>query len=566
MRTSSSWWELTNYRENRDRAVRRQHPEEAAVMQNTTQLMPAVKRDSRPRLVAIEGISSFVERHEKLFVAGCMTFYVVLAVCLANVRPPQSDEGHFADGAVHIATTGRFIMPTWTDWLPTLNQRVYAAMPLYFYGLAGWFRVFGVGMLSMRYFSVFWGAILVLAYYLLVRTITANRVIAWVTLLVMVFNYDLINLTTSRYDDMAAALGAAGLALYALLRERHLAVAILTANACIAAAAMTHPYGSFALASFIILLLTLERNPLRVNHIALAALPYVIALTCWGLYISRDVAMFTVQFRTNAAAHKSSLLAPFSLIRGELHDRYWILFAGERAGVPVYMRLKLGLLLLYAVSFGGFLLAPKIREDKAARALIACAMVGFVALMLGDGSHLYIYFVHVIGLYSIVVGIWLTHMVSTGHWQRSVSVAILCGLAAFTVASVAYRMRVNSYENAFLKAADYISKHVTDKQLVFAGGEFAFAASFDRHLVDDPQLGYRNHKRPDYIVVGKQYDAKFRREKEERPEVYSYVTRTLREYRVVFASKAGLDYYLVYGSSEPVMEKGSAEPKAQTIR
>ena len=532
-------------------------------MENATETMPAVKLGSRQRVDVIEHIRSLVERHERLFVASCLIFYVVLAVCLANVRPPQSDEGHFADGALHIATTGRFIMPTWTDWLPTLNQRVYAAMPLYFYGLAGWFRIFGIGMLSMRYFSVFWGAVLVLAYYLLVRNVTANRVIAWVVLLVLVFNYDLINLTTARYDGMAAGLGAAGLALYAVLRERNLAVAILAANACIAAAAMSHPYGSFAFASFVVLFFTLERNRLRVNYIALAALPYVVALACWGLYISQDVAMFKTQFGANAAAHKSSLLAPLSLVRGELYDRYWVLFAGERARVPIYMRVKLGVLLLYVVSFGSSLLIPKIREDKVARALLTCAIVGFVALMLADGSHLYIYLVHVIGFYSIVVGIWLTYMMSAGRWQRAVSIAILCGLAAFTVASMAYRMRMNSYENAFLKTADYVSNHVTDKQLVFAGGEFAFAASFDRHLVDDAQLGYRNHKRPDYIVVGKEYDARFLRQKQERPEVYSYVTRTLRMYRVVFASKAGSDYYRVYGSPESVMEKSSAEPKGQ---
>jgi hypothetical protein len=378
----------------------------------------------------------------------------------------------------------------------------------------------------------------------------------------MVLNYDLINLTTARYDDMAAALSAAGLATYASLRERNLGLAIWFANLCIAAAAMTHPYGAFGFPCLIILFWALDRNRFRMNYLVLAAVPYVIALLGWGLYIAQDVAMFKAQFGSNAAAHKASLLHPLSLLAGELHDRYWVLFAGERSGVPVYMRVKLGLLLLYVVSFVSCLLMPEVRRDKAAGALLACAAFGFFALTAVEGSHLYIYLVHVIGLYSLVVAIWLSRMMRLGRWQRTVAILALGSLAIFTVASIGYRVKLNSYRNAFVPAADYVRQRLVGKQLVYAGGEFAIPLGFADHVLDDPHLGYRNHRLADYIVVGKDYDAKFRKEKARHPDVYLYLMNTLLTYRVVFESKAGFDYYRVYARPDLVGEQVHAEAAA----
>jgi 4-amino-4-deoxy-L-arabinose transferase-like glycosyltransferase len=173
-------------------------------------------------------------RREKLIVLACVVCYLLLAVLLANVRAPQSDEGHFAEGAVNLAFHGHLALPTWTPWISTLDQKVYAVMPLYFFGLGAWFRIFGVGMLTMRYFSVLWGGILVVSYFLLLRQTSKDLVLGILGLFVLAFSYDVVNLTTARYDAMAAGLAALGLGFYAVLRRHHLGVAILVANACMA--------------------------------------------------------------------------------------------------------------------------------------------------------------------------------------------------------------------------------------------------------------------------------------------------------------------------------------------
>jgi len=418
-------------------------------------------------------------------------------------------------------------------------------------------------MLSMRYFSVLWGTVLVFAYYVVVRKISRDRRTTWLVLLLMVFNYDLINLTTARYDGMAAALSACGLAAYAALRERHLSLALFAANACIAVAAMTHPYGALGFGYLLILFLVLDRKQFRPSYLALVAIPYVIALFSWTLYISQDVIMFKSQFLSNAQPHKTSLLHPLSLLVSELHERYWVLFAGMRAGVPVYMRLKLGILILYLISFIAAVLTPTIRKNKASSALLACAMFGFLALTMGEGSRLYNYLVHVIALYSIVLAICLRHLRSLGRPHRAIVAVIVCGVGSFTLASIAYRVRLNSYNKAYLPAADYLNQHVRDAQLVFAGGEFVFPLSCDRHLLDDPQLGYANQRHADYIVMGNAYDSKFQRERSQDPKLYNYMDRILHTYRLVFASRAGLDYYRVYASPDLPIQQQSAKSNVE---
>jgi 4-amino-4-deoxy-L-arabinose transferase-like glycosyltransferase len=519
-----------------------------ALAQATSLTSPV--RSHRIQQPLLSPTGTYTVPQERLLVLSCLLLYVTLAVLLANVRPPQSDEGHFAEAAAQIVISGRFITPTWTEWLPTLNQHVYAVMPLYFLSLAAWFKAFGIGMLSMRYFSVFWGTILVFAYFVLVRSISQNRRLASLALLLLVFNYDVINLTTARYDGMAAALSVSGLAIYAILREGHLPLALLSANTFIAAAAMTHPYGAFGLGNLIILFLILDRHRFRTIYCVLVAAPYLIALSAWGLYISQDLPSFKAQFLSNATVHKTSLVHPLLLVYGELHDRYWVLFAGMRAGIPVYMKLKIGLLVLYLVSFIASALTPEIRNSRSQIALWGCAAFSFFALMLGDGTRLYVYLVHVISLYSIIVAIWLNYLSRSSARQRALVAMIVCGIGIFTLASIAYRVRLNSYGRAYLPAANYVSAHVVERQLVFAGGEFVLPISFDRHLLDDVRLGYSSHKRADYIVVGNDYDANFQQQKTRSPFIYNHVTQTLRTYRLAFESRAGLDYYRVYVRSD----------------
>src|ERR1017187_9228488 len=107
---------------------------------------------------------------EALVICAVLVAYVVLAVELARVRPPNADEGHFGNAAAIFEHEHFLAMPMWNNvWLPTLDKHMYVTTPLYFLGLSVWFKAFGTDLITMRFFSVLWGAIAFVAWYVIVR-------------------------------------------------------------------------------------------------------------------------------------------------------------------------------------------------------------------------------------------------------------------------------------------------------------------------------------------------------------------------------------------------------------
>src|SRR5579863_5055577 len=105
---------------------------------------------------AVNGRSSGSER---LIVAGLLLAYAVLTFEMTRVRPP-ADEGNHGSVAAIFASHHYLSMPMLNGvWLPGLDKHLYALMPLYFLCLAAWFKAFGVGLMTMRSFSIVWGII-----------------------------------------------------------------------------------------------------------------------------------------------------------------------------------------------------------------------------------------------------------------------------------------------------------------------------------------------------------------------------------------------------------------------
>lgn len=93
-----------------------------------------------------------------------------------------------------------------------------------------------------------------------------------------------------------------------------------------------------------------------------------------------------------------------------------------------------------------------------------------------------------------------------------------------------------------------------------------FPLSFERHLLDDPSLGYGKRRHADYIVVGNAYGSEFRRQRLHDPKLYNYRERILHTYRLVFATRAGLGYYRVYASPDlPINQQSTDESSAPAV-
>jgi 4-amino-4-deoxy-L-arabinose transferase-like glycosyltransferase len=475
-----------------------------------------------------------------------VVMFAVLATVLAAVRAPQSDEGHFANAAELIAFEGRFAMPMWTAWISTLDQRVYSNMPLYFVGLAGWFKLFGVGLLTMRLFSVVWGVALVVAGFVILRALSRDTLVACLGVVVLALSYDVINIAAARYDIMAAALNMLGWAAYLHYRERNLGRAALLANACLAAACLTHPYGVFGMGVLAVFALALDRRRLALRHLAVAAAPYVLALGAWGIYIAHDVEMFRLQFAANSTGRVAGFRRPFAAIVSELHGRYLVGLGGWRADLPLIARVKLLALAFYAAGVGGCLLTPQIRRRPEYRALLLGTLAAFGMLTFLESLRWYVYLIYAVPLYALCSGVFLAHLMSRGATRRVFAGVAVLAFAALTIGTVATRVRIDAHRRAFTPVARYLRERMTGTQLVIAGGEFGLYLDFERHVHDDVTLGYALGRLPDYVVIGPQYRANLRSLKRSDSRAGEHVRRILTTYRKVYATSAGNVHYEVY--------------------
>jgi len=479
--------------------------------------------------------------------------FLVLALLLAATRPPQSDEGHFANAGAALAAQGRFVMPMWTTWIPTLDQRVYSNMPLYFLALGAWFKAFGVSWMSFRVLSVLFGVVMVLSLLATFRSISRERGAFIAALILVALNYDLVNLSSARYDVMTAALSWAGIASYLAMRERSLDRAVLVANTLLAAACMTHPYALFGMIGLATFAIVLDRRAIRARHVALAAAPYVVALAGWGAYIAKDPAMFRAQFAENASGRLQSHLGPLGLIGAEIRERYLGRFAGWRPGAPPLMRVKVVLLVAYAAGLVGCAALPRIRANAAARALVLFSATSLLLLMVVDAHRWYVYLIYVLPQLALCLALVTDEVSRIGMWGRWTARVGLASFALFTVASVGYRAALDVHHRAFLPAVSFLRAHVRAGDLVIAGGEFGLGLGFEQHVLDDPTFGFRSHRVPAYAVLSTDSHERLDAVSATDSAAGAYVKKLLAGMRPVFESKAGSVRYEVLARNASAM-------------
>jgi hypothetical protein len=475
--------------------------------------------------------------------------FALLALLLASTRPPQSDEGHFANAAASIARDGRFVMPMWTAWIPTLDVRVYSNMPMYFLALAAWFKVTGVGWIAMRSLSVIFGVMLLWSVRSVVGSITQRREAQTLAVLIVGLNYDIINFASARYDIMTAALGMAALAVYLWQRERSLNRAVLLSNSLLAVACMTHPYAIFGMVGVGIFALCLDGSKLTLRCVAFATLPYVVVLAAWGTYILVDPEMFRAQFGANARGRASGTMNPVVVLRDEFQLRYLQRFAGwGRDNVPVAMRAKVFVLLSYIAGVAGIMAWPSLRRNRAALSLSIYTIVVATLLAFFERNRWYIYLVYELPLLAACLTVCASEMMRVGKAARVVALGAAAGLATFSIVSVLYRARVDAHHRAYLPAAEYLRARVQPGDFVEAGGEFGVALNFEEHVRDDSWLNPRNGRRPDFVVQSSYGSNGLAIQ----PSLENYpplVRERLAGYAQVFSSEAGGVRYVILAPS-----------------
>ncbi|HEV2801804.1 MAG TPA: glycosyltransferase family 39 protein [Pyrinomonadaceae bacterium] len=446
-----------------------------------------------------------------LVVAACA--YLALAVGSALTKSPWSDEAWFAQAGLNLATRGEMTTPvletTGTNF-KGLDRHTYWVMPLHLVTQAGWYKLFGFNLFSMRMLSALFGLLALFAWYKVVRALTGNQAVALLTLVLLAFDYVFVMAGAfGRGDMMSMALGAGGLAVYVSLREQNLARAVLFSQTLVAACGLTHPNGGVAfLSGLVFLTLYYDRAALRWRHLALAAIPYVVGALAWGAYIMQAPSDFVAQFTANASTggRMSGLTSPLAAIKNEITLRYLTAYGLGRhsPGTTALVWIKSFVLLAYVVALAGCLSVRQIRTHKGYRALLILTGIFFVVLTFFDGQKLSFYLVHIVPLYTALVAAFAYWCYATRFVPRPLLALCLAGLLAIQAGGIVYRIRANAYQKSYMAAVNFLRANSNAETRVMGSAVLGFEYGYER-VIDDVRFGFNTGKRADFLVVNDVY-------------------------------------------------------------
>jgi 4-amino-4-deoxy-L-arabinose transferase-like glycosyltransferase len=466
-----------------------------------------------------------------------------------------SNEAWFASPAftlLHHGFLGTTIFDPRGTWMEGIDRHTYWTPPLYPLVETAWYAVTGFSLFAMRSISIVSGAVVLLAWYAIVRKLTRSDSVALLaTALTAIETHFLIFGALGRADMLCAALGTLGFAAYLRLREGSLTGALAAGHALAAASCLAHPCGVLYASGLLVLMLYLDRSRigLRADLVAAIALPYVAGLAAWGVYILRAPADFVRQFTGNisgiaaeftTATRGYALTHPFSAFKREYVLRYggnfgW--FSTTRAD-----RIELFALLVYTAAVLYCLATPSIRRHAGARGLLLLGAWDFLVMAFFDGLKGSAYLVHTLPLCGAFAALAAQHLMRDGTIRQWAAVAALALLVAAEVGTTVRYVRVHAVRDDFERAAQLLKQSAAPSEVI-ATGEFAFALGFDSGMVDDMRLGYFTGRRPKFIAAGSIYRGWFERSAVLAPEIHAYIIRLLsEEYRVALQTNA----YTVY--------------------
>ena len=458
-----------------------------------------------------------------------------MAVGSSLTKRPWSDEGWFAAPAYNLLVHGSMgtLVLEENGWLPGINQHTYWIMPLHLVAQTAWYKLFGFSLFSLRALSTFWGLVALAAWFVIVRSIWDNRSVALLTITLLAIDYNFVmGASFGRMDLMCAALGFAGLAAYLRLRESHLQTAVLVSHSFIAASGLTHFNGIMPFISLIFLTFYFDRTRIKWRHVAIAAIPYLIGVTGWGVYILQSPSDFLAQFKGNANDNNrlALLTAPWKAFAREVTGRYLQGYGLGRHsdGVTPLVILKSLVLLAYVVGVIGFICARDIRRHQGWRPVIIVTAIYFVILTILDGQKLTFYLVHIIPFYVAMLAVWIRWCWEKRMMPRWMITLGVVGLVALQLGGVVQRIAMKEYQKGHLPAVKFLQGSSNQQALVFGCADLGFDLGFDGRLIDDRSLGFYTGKRPDFIVVEAAYEDAFNGSIRRTP-IYQHITTLMNE-------------------------------------
>lgn len=480
-------------------------------------------------------------------VASAVLLFLILTVGSSLTNRPQVDEAMFASPAYNLASKGFLgttVLETEKSPLTRIERRTYWVMPLFLLNVAASFKAFGMSLLTMRLVSIFWGIVLLFAWYHIVLKLSDNRNVALLCLFLLAGNYTILDTASSgRMDLMSASLGFSALAIYLGWRERNLMAAVFFAHCLVVASGLTHPNGIFAFFGLVFTAVYLDFRRIRLKHVAVATVPYLVGGAGFGLWVWQDPTAFREQFIDNAlmSGRMKSARSPLSGIAREFTEKYPHAYgltanSGGHSG-PIY--LKSLILVSYIVGVFGVLFTKSLRGNRNYFLLLILTAIYFVAQALIDGQKQTPYLIHIVPFYCALLAIWLESAWQKRYVLRLLLVSAVAALMILQIGGLALRIRQNTYAKLYLPAIEFLQKNTGGNEMIMGSPTLGFELRFPQNLIGDARLGYATGKRARILVYDDETHLSWQESEKFYPELYEYIPRMIREeYDLVYENAA----------------------------
>lgn len=463
--------------------------------------------------------------------SAILLIYIIMASGISLTRIPWVDEGWFVGPAVNLALKGYMgssvleINDKGLEWKPWSSQNMdrytYWHPPLYFLAQAGWYRIFGISLFSMRFLSIFWGVIALISVFLLIKVFVKDDFIALIATALTGIDFSFIGTAAvGRMDMMAAALAFSGYAAYMAFREINLKAAFLLGHCFVVASGLTHANGILAFGGMIILNLYYDRKIISSKLVFIGHIPYILGFLGWGLYILQDPASFITQFGSNFKTHSS--ISFLNLLSREIVERYLRTY-GFSLGSTIITKMKFLVLAAYLIGLIGTILTT-LRHNKGIKALLYLFVWNFLIMALIMAHKAWSYLVWIVPIYCSLLANWVIW-----YWRNFQTKRIFLGVGFITLillqfAICANQIFKNPYRTYYLPAIAAIEGNPESYKFILGSAELSFSLGFDGRLIDDPNLGFVTGKKPAAIIMNDWYLGWLETLKREKRSVYSYLT------------------------------------------
>ena len=476
---------------------------------------------------------------------AAVLIFLTLVVWSSLTTRPESDEGAFASPAYNLAYNGHFgttVFDMDKSTLTRIDQRTYWVMPAFLLNASASFKLFGFSLFSMRLVSIFWGLVLILSWYSIVLKISGDRMQAAFCALMTATGYVvLVTASVGRGDTMCAASGFAAFAVYLWMRERNLLLAVFLSQCLVVLSGMTHFLGILAFFGLLFLTLYYDFRSLSWKIFAVALIPYVVAGSAFGWWITRDFEAFKDQFIDNATAsgRTEGFSSPLATFVREFTFRYPRAFGllDHSAGHSGPIYLKSLILVGYALGVLGVLFSKELRK----RFFVVLILMGiyFVLMALIDGQKLAVYLIYITPFYTVLLAIWFYSMWEKRRIPRVLPILGALFFILLQTGGVALRCRQNTYGNYHLPTVEYLNQNVKENESVTGAQNMIFGLNPSIKFSADGEFGYTTGKRPNYIVYDPGVEDSWNEAKTFNPGFYEYLPRLLNdEYRLAYENAA----------------------------